>query len=203
MGIWGCLFIFHWPVAPNWLAESSDKTNAQWKLADHSVPEQTHFHFVGIPYRNLRSCVPLGCQGLLLEDWVCRPPEHVSPSEAAGEHSYWAWLDLPAEFMKTDGWAPPMEFLDSWGLGSARESAFLTSSQVTPWSLVQGPPFENNCLKGNFLHHTFWQLSWNNKKTSTKFSRWDCANKEPCDHTAFPSFYSPVVDGMWSFNSWI
>lgn len=41
----------------------------------------------------------------------------------------------------TDSWAPSLQILIQLVLGRARESAFLTSSQVI---LVHGPPFEEH-----------------------------------------------------------
>lgn len=46
--------------------------------------------------------------------------------------------------METDGGTPPTEFLDSSGLGSAGESAFLTGPQAMLLLLVYGPHFKNH-----------------------------------------------------------
>lgn len=61
--------------------------------------------------------------------------------------------------MKTACWAPPTEFLDSLGLGSAGGYAFLTSSQGMLLLLDQGPHFKNHCFKGCFITLSFLDLS--------------------------------------------
>lgn len=64
---------------------------------DHSVPEQTHFHFVGFSTETLRSCVSQGSQGLLLED-ESPGPQNISLHQELQENmAHWVWLDLPGE----------------------------------------------------------------------------------------------------------
>ena len=55
---------------------------------------------------------------------------------------------LDRKFKKTDGRAPPLEFLIQWVQGGAWESSFLTSSQAMLTMVVQRPQFKNNCSKG-------------------------------------------------------